>query len=130
MFHRTGGFRRRTARSMLLAGGLVWTVTMSGCDPATAVVLPALIITNTWGVEGQDRDFSFQSEDDGETHGTFVGTEFVEGFDEHTLTGSWAEGTVEFTTDDGTYYSGTFEELPDRLEISSDTEDLVLIRGG
>jgi len=122
MIHRT--------RYMLLAGGLVATLGTYACDPATAVVLPALIITNTWGVEGQDREFSFQSEDDGETHGSFEGTEFVEGFDVNTLTGTWAEGTVEFTTSDGTHYSGTFEELPDRLEISSDTEDLVLVRGG
>jgi len=117
-------------KAMFLAGGLVATLATPGCDPATAIVLPALIITNTWGVEGQDRDFSFQSDDDGETHGSFEGTEFVEGFEVNTLTGTWSEGTVQFTTSDGTHYSGTFEELPDRLEVSSPTESLVLIRGG
>lgn len=123
MLHRT--------RASLLAGGLVTSLAVSACDPATAVAIPALIITNTWGVEGQDRDFSFQSEDDGQTSGSFEGTEFVEGFDVNTLTGTWADGTVEFTTSDGTYYSGTFEDdLPDRLEISSETEHLVLVRGG
>jgi hypothetical protein len=117
-------------KAMLLAGGLITTLAMPGCDPATAVAIPALIITNTWGVEGQDRDFSFQSDDDGKTSGSFEGTEFVGGSDVNTLTGTWAEGTVEFTTSDGTYYSGTFDELPDRLQVSSATENLVLIRGG
>jgi hypothetical protein len=125
MLHRT--------KAMLLAGGLVATLATPGCDPATAIALPALIITNTWGVEDQEREFSFLSDDDqdgGVTSGSFEGREVVDGFDVHTLTGTWADGTIEFTTSDGTDYSGTFEDLPDRLEVSSATEDLVLIRGG
>ncbi|MDZ7779971.1 MAG: hypothetical protein U5R14_08585 [Gemmatimonadota bacterium] len=119
--------RMRTT-AWLLVGGL--SLSTPGCDPATAVVLPALIITNTWGVEDQDRDFSFESTDDGETHGSFEGTEFVEGEEVNTLTGSWAEGEVRFTTSDGTDYTGTFEDLPDRLVVASSAETLVLVRGG
>lgn len=114
----------------LLVGGLSLALASPGCDPATAVTIPALIITNTWGVEDQDREFSFQSDDDGETHGSFEGTEFVEGHQVNTLTGTWGGGEVQFTTSDGTQYAGTFDELPDRLVVSSSTETLVLLRGG
>lgn len=119
---------RNGRKAWLLVGGLV--LATPGCDPATAVVLPALIITNTWGVEGQDRDFSFQSDDDGETHGSFQGVEFVADQEVNTLTGTWGEGELRFTTSDGTVYTGTFGDLPDRLVVSSSAETLVLIRGG
>lgn len=117
-------------RTWLLMGGLLMALGTPACDPVTAVVLPALIITNTWGVEGQDRDFSFASNDDGHTHGSFEGTEFVDGSEVNTLTGSWAEGEVRFTTSGGSTYVGTFGDLPDRLVVSSSTESLVLVRGG
>lgn len=121
---------RNRTKAGLLVGGLSLALVAPGCDPATAVTIPALIITNTWGVEDQDREFSFQSDDDGETHGSFDGTEFVQGSEVNTLTGTWAEGEVQFTTSDGSTYVGTFHDLPDQLVVSSSTETLTLVRGG
>lgn len=121
---------RATTKGWLLAGALLLGVTTPGCDPVTAAALPALIITNTWDVEGdENRDFGFTSSDDGETSGTFVGSEFVNGEEVHTLTGAWSEGAVSFTLSSGAAYTGTFhDDLPDRLVVSSSAETVVLIR--
>jgi len=120
---------RIRAKTWLLLGGLLSMIGAPGCDPATAVALPALIITNTWDVEGQaNRSFSFESQNDGEESGTFIGTE-SEDFEEiHTLTGSWGEGELRFQTDGGTVYTGTFHDLPSRLVVASSFETLVLNR--
>lgn len=115
---------------MGLVAGLGLALASSSCDPATAVALPALIITNSWSVEGQaNRYFQFNSNDDGQDHGTFTGSEFVDDVEVNTLTGTWSEGYLQFNLSDGTVFSGTFDELPDRLVVSSSSETLVLVRG-
>ena len=120
---------RTRAKTWLLLGGLLSMIATPGCDPATAIALPALIITNTWDVEGQEnRSFSFESSDDGEERGTFIGTESEDFVEIHTLTGSWADGELRFQTDGGAVYTGTFHDLPNRLVVASSFETLVLNR--
>ncbi len=121
--------RRPTTLLGLLCGILV---AGSGCGAATAVALPALIITNTWSVEGDaQRSFSFQSDNDGEVEGSFTGNESV-GFDvENPLTGTWGNGRIRFTVQgnrNGALYQGDFQDLPDRITVSSAGETLVLVR--
>lgn len=120
------------SRLVGLAAGLALISTNAGCDPATAVSLPILIITNTWSVQGEaNRSFSFTSPDDGQDHGSFTGEENV-GFDQtNPLTGTWAQGTVTFTVGgarNGAVYTGEFSELPDRLVVSSSAETITLVR--
>lgn len=107
----------------------------SACDSTTAS-LPVLIITNSWGVEGDpDRSFIFQSQDDGETSGTFDGFEELEqGNIQNELEGSWQDGQIQFIvggTRNDAVYEGTFSDSPDRLTVHSDDldETLVLILG-
>jgi len=121
---------RIRASAMGILAGLSLAVGSSSCDPVTATVLPALIITNSWSVEGQaNRYFQFNSDTDGEDHGSFTGSEFVNDVEVNTLAGTWSEGSLSFTLSNGTVYSGTFTDLPDRLVVSSSTETLVLLRG-
>lgn len=119
-----------TTRALILAGALTLGATTPGCDPATAVALPTLIITNTWDVEADEtRDFGFTSADDGKTSGSFVGSEFVDGQEVHSLTGSWSDGALSFSLSSGAVFTGTFhDDLPDRLVVSSSAETLVLRR--
>ncbi len=125
------------SRFSLVTAALAAMLGMAACDSTTAS-LPILIITNTWGVEGDpDRKFSFQSGNDGETSGTFQGFEQLDTpgeFIENELQGSWAGGRIQFTvegTRNGAEFEGTFHDSPDRLTVTSDDldETLVLVRG-
>lgn len=105
----------------------------AGCDTNEGLTLPAISITNTWDVEGEEnRDFGFTSTDDGRTEGTFTGTEFVGLEDENPLTGWWAGGEIRFTvqrTGQQAVYSGTIpEDLPDRFTVHSNAETITLVR--
>lgn len=113
---------------------LVAVAATTNCDPATAVALPAIIITNTWDVVGQDgRSFSFASAEDGEVHGTFTGSENLPDGSEVPLTGAWASGEVRFTVQGAphsTTYQGTFTDLTNRFTVASPGETITLQRQG
>lgn len=124
-------------RSCFATAAVAALLAGSACDPTTAAV-PILIITNTWGVEGDpERKFSFNSEDDGQTSGTFEGFEQLDTPDEfiqNPLQGTWSDGTIEFTvegTRNGAQFEGTFADAPDRITIYSEdlNETLVIVRG-
>lgn len=125
------------SRPFFAAAAFATLLAVPACDSTTANV-PILIITNTWGVEGDpDRKFSFNSEEDGQASGTFEGFEQLDTpqeFIENPLQGSWSNGRIEFTVEgarNGAVFDGTFQDAPDRLTVYSDdlNETLVLVRG-
>lgn len=110
---------------------------LAGCDSTSQPAPlpgPIITITNSW-VDQADADhtFDFQSDDDGQTEGTFVGNEFQNFADVGGLTGNWKDGEIEFTVDRASgaevTYQGTFtEESPDRLTFTHGQETLELVR--
>jgi hypothetical protein len=127
--------RQRTGAFILLAA---MTCTTSSCDPATAVVVPVLVITATWQVEGEEgRTFRFDADQDdseGLPYGTFQGFEDIDTGTTsaiHDLTGSWANGEIQFTlqrSSGNLVFSATFHEnFPNRLTFHSPGETFVLV---
>jgi hypothetical protein len=127
---------KQRAGALILMAVTAWAT--SGCDPATAVVVPVLVITATWQVEGEEgRTFRFDADQDdseGLTHGTFQGfedidTETVSAI--YDLTGTWANGEIQFTLQRPTgnvVFSATFQEdFPNRLTFHSPGEVIVLV---
>lgn len=122
--------------TLIVMAAMAWT--SSACDPATGVVVPVLVITATWQVEGEEgRTFRFDADQDdseGLTHGTFQGFEDI---DTHTvsavhdLTGTWANGEIRFTLQRPTgnvVFSATFQEdFPNRLTFYAPGEVIVLV---
>jgi hypothetical protein len=118
----------------------VLVVLLMGCDSTSEPAPlpgPIIVITNAWLDDANSNHvFNFESNDDGESEGTFEGFEVedvtVFGGEEHELTGSWANGRVEFTVDRNgvsTTYEATFtEENPDRLSFTAGSETLVLVK--
>lgn len=121
-----------------LSATLVAVTGCSGDDPAAAEPAPILTITNSWGEEGQsDHDFNFASSDDGEDSGAFTGQEVTPESDVFDLSGTWANGRVEFTVErtagDVTYTASFSVDNPERLVFRNDAdrnEELVLLLGG
>jgi hypothetical protein len=127
---------RHRAKALLLLAAVPWT--LSACDPATAVVVPVLVITATWQVEGDEgvRTFRFDADQDdsaGLTEGTFTGREIIAtGTSEVTneLTGWWEKGQVRFTLQrpgGNIVFTATFQDdFPNRLTFLSPNEVIVV----
>jgi hypothetical protein len=117
-------------RALLLA----LTMAVSGCG-AEAIVGPLIVLTNTWRNEAvEDHRFSLSDNTNGtpRREGTFTGTEFTPNFEEFDLTGSWtSDGHVQFTVQrpgGAVTYSGRLTSNVNRMELSSATGHLVLVR--
>lgn len=116
--------------------GLLGVFFAIGCDSTSEPAPlpgPIIVITNTWVEESNlQHAFGLESDDDGESEGTFVGEEETPQGDLHPLTGHWGDGAIQFTVErDGTAttYEATFtEENPDRLVFTAGEGDLVLVR--
>jgi len=117
---------------------LMSALLLSGCggddpvDPGDGPP-PIITVTNSWGVEGEDdRFFFFQSDDDGEDTGTFVGDEDTPEGDFWDLSGAWAEGEISFTVerDEDVVYTASFgSDNPNRLVFTGGGEEVVLLLG-
>ena len=121
---------------------IIVLLVLEGCDSTSEPAPlpgPIILITNQWKeVDNENHVFELTSEnDDGESEGVFTGIEFIDitvndPDDQHDLTGSWANGRVEFTVDrDGveTTYEATFtEDAPSQLSFTAGSETLVLFK--
>ncbi len=108
-------------------------VMVAGCggdDGGTTA--PIVTITNSWAdVSDAAHTFDLLSNDDGQTQGTFTGTETLPDQSTFDLAGSWADGEVRFTVQRSspvTYLATVTSENPLRLTFHSSAGDLTIER--
>jgi hypothetical protein len=101
-----------------------------GCASDEGSVDPIVTITNNWTDQADaTHTFQFNSTDDGETTGAFVGSEQFDNVDVYSLTGSWDRGTVVFTVERPVPVRYTARATADnqtRFVFASDAGQLVL----
>ena len=84
----------------LTLGFVLLALGSGGCASQDEAVDPIVTITNNWADDADaTHTFQFNSSDDGEREGTFVGNEQFNGLDVYALTGSWDNGNVVFTVE-------------------------------
>lgn len=104
---------------------------LGGCaDGGASIALYYVVISNMWSVQGQpDRVFSFQSNDDNKTEGSFSGTEDAGDGNFYPVSGSWADNEVEFVSDRNPgvkYFATVSENAPSALTFESTIETITM----
>jgi hypothetical protein len=106
---------------------------VAGCAAEDTNTEPIVTITNNWAdAADATHTFQFNSADDGERAGAFVGSEQFNGVNTYSLTGSWGNGTVVFTVarpDPIRYTARANDDNQTRFVFESSAGQLVLSHG-
>jgi hypothetical protein len=114
-------------------GFALFALGVAGCGGGDQAADPIVTITNNWTDEADaNHTFQFNSTDDGERAGTFVGQERFGGVNTYALTGTWGAGYVVFVVERPIavkYTARASEDNQTRFVFESSAGDLTLSHG-